>query len=95
MADQREGERESEREREKMKKIPKHVFIIIITYYGVLMIFNYYRREPYGLINRDQSNACARFGGPSPIIRPDPGRRRRRCRRRRRVRLGRTIIVSL
>jgi len=32
------------------------VFIIIITYYGVLMIFNYYCREPYGLINRDQSN---------------------------------------
>lgn len=72
-ADQmREAVRESERRREKM---PKHVFIIIITYYGVLMIFNYYCREPYGLINRDQSNyilLCTRVRAlPLPIFSTD------------------------
>lgn len=70
MADQsykREREKEVPVWRKKKKeKIPKHVFIIIITYYGVLMIFNYYCREPYGLINRDQSNARARYIRPPP-----------------------------
>lgn len=76
--DERGSEREREREIEserRREKIPKHVFIIIITYYGVLMIFNYYCREPYGLINRDQSNyilLCTRVRAlPLPIFSTD------------------------